>query len=45
MGHEIFVSYSRNDKALVLPYVKQIGEAVGKNCWIDLKGIESGVEF
>lgn len=45
MEREIFISYSRNDKAVVLPYVKQINEAVGRNCWIDLKGIESGVEF
>ncbi len=45
MEREIFISYSRNDKAVVLPYVKQISEAVGRNCWIDLKGIESGVEF
>ncbi len=45
MGHEIFISYSREDKATVLPYVKQISEAVGKKCWIDLNGIESGVEF
>ncbi len=45
MGREIFISYSRNDKNVVLPYVKQISEAVGKDCWIDLKGIESGVEF
>lgn len=45
MKHEIFISYSRNDKDVVLPYVKQINEAVGRDCWIDLKGIESGVEF
>lgn len=45
MGREIFISYSRKDKAIVLPYVNQITEAVGKDCWIDLKGVESGVEF
>lgn len=45
LGREIFVSYSRNDKSIVLPYVKLISEAVGRNCWIDLKGIESGIEF
>lgn len=45
MEREIFISYSRKDKAVVLPYVKQINKAVGKDCWIDLKGIESGVEF
>lgn len=45
MKYDIFISYCRNDKAVVLPYVKQISEAVGRNCWIDLKGIESGVEF
>ena len=44
-NYDIFISYSRNDKTVVLPYIKQINEVVGKNCWIDLKGIESGVEF
>ena len=45
MGREIFISYSRDDKALVHPFVEQISKAVGKDCWIDLKGIESGEEF
>lgn len=45
MERDIFISYSRLDKEVVLPYVKQISEAVERECWIDLKGIESGVEF
>ena len=45
MGREIFISYSRDDKALVHPFVEQISKAVGKDCWIDMKGIESGEEF
>ena len=45
MGREIFISYSRDDKALVHPFVKQISKAVGKDCWIDMKGIEGGDEF
>lgn len=45
MERDIFISYSRNDKVVVLPYIEQISKALGRNCWIDLKGIESGVEF
>lgn len=45
MKYDVFISYSRDDKALVLPFVKQINKAVMRDCWIDLKGIESGVEF
>ena len=45
MIRDIFISYSRHDKDIVIPYVNQISKAVGKDCWIDLNGIESGVEF
>lgn len=45
MGREIFICYSRHDKALVLPLIEQINKELGKQCWIDLKGIESGEEF
>ena len=45
MKREIFISYSRNDKDLVHPFVEQISREIGKDCWIDLKGIESGEEF
>lgn len=42
---EIFVSYSRNDKSIVLPFIERISNEVGVNCWIDLSGIESGSKF
>lgn len=45
MKHDIFISYSRKDKDIVLPYVEQINDALGRDCWLDLHGIESGVEF
>ena len=45
MGKEIFISYSRHDKTLVFPLVELINQELGTQCWIDLKGIESGEEF
>lgn len=45
MAREIFISYSRKDKALVHPFVEQINQVLGIDCWIDLKGIESGAKF
>ena len=45
MAQDIFISYSRQDKTMVHPFVEQISKAVGRDCWIDLKGIESGEEF
>lgn len=45
MAQDIFISYSRQDKTLVHPFVEQISKAVGRDCWIDLKGIEIGEEF
>lgn len=43
--HDIFISYSRQDQALVIPLVERINKEVGALCWIDLDGIESGEEF
>ena len=45
MAREIFISYSREDKELVHPFAEYISRAVNRDCWIDLKGIESGEEF
>ena len=45
MKCDIFVSYSREDKNEVFPFVKQISDAVKTECWIDLEGIESGEQF
>ena len=42
---DIFISYSRDDKSQVHPFSDYISTAVSRNCWIDLKGIESGEEF
>ena len=44
-AHDVFISYSRDDKALVMPLVERINQAINTNCWIDLTGIESGVKF
>lgn len=45
MKYDIFISYSRDDKSLVHPFAEYISKSVSRNCWIDLKGIESGTEF
>lgn len=42
---DIFVSYSRHDKDVVLPFVKSIEQKIGAVCWIDLEGIEYGSQF
>lgn len=42
---EIFVSYSRNDKEIVFPFVSDIDKELQTKCWIDLNGIESGEQF
>lgn len=42
---DVFISYSRDDKLQVHPFAEYISKAISKNCWIDLKGIESGDEF
>lgn len=45
MQNDIFISYSREDKAIVLPFIDKINKEVGTQCWIDLDGIESGEQF
>ncbi len=45
MQIDIFISYSREDKAIVLPFIDKINKEVGTQCWIDLDGIESGEQF
>lgn len=42
---DIFISYSRHDKDIVLPFVKSIEMRFGPVCWIDLEGIEYGSQF
>ena len=42
---DVFVSYSRADKAFVHPFTQNISQAVGRKFWIDWDGIESGEEF
>ncbi len=42
---DIFISYSRNDKTLVMPLVERINRELNTCCWIDLTGIESGSKF
>jgi len=44
-AHDVFISYSRDDKALVMPLVERINREVNTDCWIDLTGIESGAKF
>lgn len=41
----IFISYSRQDKEKVYPFVAEIEKRIGQKCWIDLNGIESSDEF
>lgn len=41
----VFVSYKRDDYERVIPLVKRIEQGIGEECWIDLKGIESSVQF
>lgn len=42
MAREIFISYSRYDKDLVHPFVKQINQALGIDCGMDVKKLKSG---
>lgn len=43
--NDIFISYSRQDQDIVLPFVKSIEQRFGPVCWIDLEGIEYGSQF
>lgn len=45
MNHDIFISYSREDKDSVIPLITRINEEVGTQCWVDLEGVESGEQF
>lgn len=45
MKHDVFVSYSRTDLAVIEPFVREIEERAGIKCWIDWNGIESGSQF
>ena len=42
MERDIFISYSRKDYDAVMNIKRKIDAATGTECWIDLKGIESG---
>ena len=44
MNRDLFISYSRNDYDDVVSIVNLLHESTGVDCWIDLKGIESGSE-
>ena len=42
--HDIFISYSRKNKDLVLPIKEELESALGLRCWIDLSDIPCGSE-
>ncbi len=44
MKHDIFISYSRKNITRVTEIKRQIDNVTSTECWIDLKGIESGSE-
>lgn len=41
----IFVSYTREDKDVVFPFIERLEQDTNANCWIDLEGIETGEMF
>lgn len=45
MDHDIFISYSREDKEIILPLIERINREVETECWVDFDGIESGERF
>ncbi len=45
MSRDVFISYSRKNMAQVMEIKNQIDRTCGTECWIDLKGIESGSEM
>lgn len=45
MNRKIFISYSRQDIAIVRDIKEEIEQATGEKCWMDLEGIESGRRF
>lgn len=42
---QIFISYKRDDLDMVWSIKDKIEKQTGKNCWIDLDGIESDAQF
>lgn len=42
MDKEVFISYSRIDKTLVLAIKKELERIPGVKCWMDMNNIESG---
>jgi hypothetical protein len=42
--HDIFISYSRKNKDIVLPIKEEIEHTLGLRCWIDLSDIPCGSE-
>ena len=44
LSHDIFISYSRKNKDVVLPIKEEIERALGLRCWIDLSDIPCGSE-
>ncbi len=45
MKRDVFISYSRKNLNQVMEVKNQIDSTCGTDCWIDLKGIESGSEM
>lgn len=45
MNRDVFISYSRRNFNAVMEIKNQIDRTCGTECWIDLKGIESGSEM
>ena len=45
MNRDVFISYSRKNYDTVMEIKRQIDSATGAECWIDLKGIESGSDL
>ena len=41
----IFISYKRKDKEKVFRIVREVEEATGVKCWVDLDGIETSAQF
>ena len=41
----IFISYTRKDKDVVIPFVIDLEKELGIDCWMDLDGIETGQQF
>ena len=42
--HDVFISYSRKNKDIVLPIKEEIERTLGLRCWIDLSDIPCGSE-